>query len=68
MPRAHLNGPLNRQVTCAILLVGVTHAFGMVGHVQQSVRRIWLFLKTTILCFGSHSSLVVINLAMYFIG
>ena len=26
--------------TCALLLVGVAHAFGMVGHVQQSVRRI----------------------------
>ena len=25
--------------TCKLLLVGVTHSFGMVGHVQQSVRR-----------------------------
>ena len=24
---------------CALLLVGMAHAFGMVGHVQQSVRR-----------------------------
>ena len=25
--------------TCALLLVAMAHAFGMVGHVQQSVRR-----------------------------
>ena len=25
-------------VTCALLLVGVAHALGMVGHMQQSVR------------------------------
>ena len=28
-----------RGNTCALLLVGVAHAFGMVNHVQQSVRR-----------------------------
>ena len=77
--------------TCELLLVGVAHSFGMVGHVQQSVRRmanctmiefqevsevsntspntrICLFLEMVILCFTSHWSLVLINLAADFSG
>ena len=77
--------------TSSLLFVGITHSFGMVGHVQQSVRRlanctmiefqevsevsntspntrICLFLEMVILCFTSHWSLVLINLAADFSG
>ena len=37
--RRHFNAPWTHSDTCALLLVGVAHAFGKVSHVQQSVRK-----------------------------
>ena len=74
------------EATRALLLIGVVRAFGMVSHVQQSVRRMakrtmkqfqeawevwntslnmrtWSFLEKAILCFASHYSLLLIDLA-----
>ena len=74
------------EVTRALLLIGVVRAFGIVSHVQQSVRRIakrttkqfqeawevwntspnvrtWSFLEKAILCFASHYSILLFDLA-----
>ena len=40
MPRARISMTFEPTGnTCALLLVGVAHAFGKVGHVQRSVRK-----------------------------